>query len=95
MKNKITYHELARAEIQPNRDIVISQRSKGDYILTQMLKVNEEDRVTNVFLKNSTIVRDVDGLYNLRDALNVAITAIETRANVEQDWEPCECYDEK
>lgn len=90
MKAKLTYQELAKAEIQSNRDIVISQRSKGDYTLTQMLRVPEDDRVMNIFLKGGIVIHGLDGLYNLRDALNVAILTIESKVDNEQDWESCE-----
>lgn len=72
--SKIEYNELSSAEIQDNRKLVISECSKGGYTLAQQLEVNEGNgHIINVFLKNAIHVDNLNGLYNLRDALNVAI----------------------
>lgn len=75
------YTELARAAIRPGRNLVISEYSKGGFTVAQQIEVQEDKRTINVFLKGSTFhVADLDGLYNLRDALNVAINKIEEKA---------------
>lgn len=73
MGKDIIYVELAKAKIQDRRNIAISECSKGGFTIAQQLEVNEGNRTTSVFLKGAFHVRDVDGLINLRDALNVAI----------------------
>lgn len=71
--NSIRYNELARAKVQLNRSLVISECSKGGYTIAQQLEVKEEKHTMNVFLKGALHIDDLQGLYNLRDALNVAI----------------------
>ena len=72
--SKITYSELSSADIQKNRKIVISECSKGGFTLAQRLEVQEQNgHAMNIFLKNAIHIDDVSGLYNLRDALNIAI----------------------
>lgn len=74
------YTELARAEIRQGRNLVISQYSKGGFTVAQQIEIQEDKHTINVFLKGSTFhVANLDGLYNLRDALNVAISKIEER----------------
>lgn len=73
MGKDIIYVELAKAKIQDRRNIAISECSKGGFTIAQQLEVNEGNRTTSVFLKGAFHVSDVDGLINLRDALNVAI----------------------
>lgn len=74
--NGIKYEELARAKIQEKRSLVISECSKGGFTLAQQLEVKEENHTTNVFLKGALHIDDLQGLYELRDALNVAISRI-------------------
>lgn len=78
MKNSaIRYIELARAKVQPNRSLVISECSKNGFTIAQQLEVKEGNHVMNVFLKGALHIDDIQGLYNLRDALNVAIQRID------------------
>lgn len=82
---EIKYTELAKAKIQKSRNLVISATSKGGFTIAQQLEVNEGNRTTTVFLgKSGMIVDDLEGLYSVRDALNVAIDKIEKR-EVEED----------
>ena len=75
MSNK--YEELARAQVQEARSLVISSFCKGGYTIAQQLEVQENDHKMNVSLKGAFHIDSIDGLYNLRDALNVAIKKIE------------------
>lgn len=83
----ISYNELAVAKIQERRNIVISQANKGGYTLAQQIVVEEGNRETKLFLKHGIIFDDLSGLYNLRDALNVAIEKEEKRIQFEKDNE--------
>ena len=83
----ISYNELAVAKIQERRNIVISQANKGGYTLAQQIVVEEGNRETKLFLKHGIIFDDLAGLYNLRDALNVAIEKEEKRIQFEKDNE--------
>lgn len=73
---KTEYNELSSASIQDTRDIVISEYSKGGFTLAQKLIVEEGNKKTGVYMKNSIHIDDVEGLMNLRDALNVAINKV-------------------
>lgn len=74
---KSNFIELSSASINENKDIVISLHEKGGYTLGQKLNVDDNGRKTGMFLKNAIHIDDVSGLYNLRDALNLAIHRIE------------------
>lgn len=72
-KNKIEYYELSRAKITDSRNVVISSCSKGGFTIAQQLEAKENDKTTSVFMKGAFHVEDIHGLYNLRDAVNLAI----------------------
>jgi hypothetical protein len=69
---KAHYTELSNAEITENRNIVISECSKGGFTVAQQLKADG----TKVFMKGALHIDNLDGLYNLRNALNVAIDKV-------------------
>lgn len=77
--NCMKYDELSRAQIQQRRSLVISAFSKGGYTIAQQLEVDENGHKMNVSLKGAFHVNDIEGLYNLRDALNVAIEKSEQK----------------
>lgn len=76
MGGKTEYTELSSASIQETRDIVISEYSRGGFTLAQRLNVEEGNKKTGVYMKNSIHINDIEGLLNLRDALNVAIEKV-------------------
>lgn len=86
-KSKIEYTELSRAKVTDSRNIVISSCSKGGFTVAQQLQAKENDRTTSVFLKGAFHVEDVNGLYNLRDAVNVAIKMAEESGPSDEDWD--------
>lgn len=67
------FKELSKAKIQETRNLVISKHSNNTYTLGQQLVVQEGKKKTVVFLKGSIQIDSLEGLYNLRDALNEAI----------------------
>lgn len=86
-KSKIEYIELSKAKVTDSRNIVVSTCSKGGYTIAQQLEVKEDGgKNTNVFLKGAFHVDDVHGLYNLRDAVNLAIK-ISEEAEDETGWD--------
>lgn len=89
--DRTRYDVLTHAKVTPSRNVVISACSKGGYTIAQQLLANEgeDGRATVVFLKGAIHVDSLEGLYNLRDALNVAIAAveIETQSEPEPDWD--------
>ena len=74
---RIEYDEISRAKVTETRSIVISNCSKGGYTIAQMMDVKEGDVTTSVFMKGAFHVSDIVGLYNIRDAINIAIKKIE------------------
>lgn len=84
MENKAVYKkshytELSNAEITENRNIVISECSKGGYTVAQQLKADG----TKVFMKGALHIDNLEGLYNLRNALNVAIDKVAEKEDKE------------
>ena len=73
MANKIEYSEISRAKITDTRSIIISECSKGGYTVAQRMEVEDEGKKTQVYLKGASHINDLQGLYNLRDAINLAI----------------------
>lgn len=77
---KTEYNELAKAEIQEGRNLVISECSAGGFTIAQRIDVKEtNNHIMSVYLKGAFHIEDVHGLYNLRDALNVAIEKSEKK----------------
>ena len=90
--NKRKYTELAKAQIQENRKLVISSfecwnENKG-FTLAQQIEVEEKGKKLNIFLKDG-IHTDIAGLYEIRDACNLAIAKYtEEKRNAEvNEWD--------
>lgn len=83
----IEYNEISSAKISDTRNIVISECSKGGYTVAQQLVAHEGDDKTNVFMKGAFHVADLNGLYNMRDALNMAIYHVENGGIIETEEE--------
>lgn len=75
--SEMQYTKLSSAQIEENKNLVISQYSKGGYTLAQQITTKDNGKKLNVYLKGAIRIKDESGLYNLRDALNVAIGKIE------------------
>ncbi len=86
-KNKIEYSELSRAKVTESRNIVISNCSKGGFTIAQQLEAKENDKTTSVFMKGAFHVEDIHGLYNLRDAVNLAIKISEENIESDDEWD--------
>lgn len=86
-KNKIEYNELSRANVTDSRNIVISSCSKGGFTIAQQLEAKENDKTTSVFMKGAFHVEDIHGLYNIRDAVNLAIKISEEESDENEDIE--------
>lgn len=93
MASKNTYTELAKASIQDNRNVVISSfESEGEkkgFTIAQQIEVEENGKKLNIFLKDGIHVQSIEGLYELRDALNLAIVKyLEEKKNEEEnEWD--------
>lgn len=72
--NDVSYTKLSSAVVQENKSLVISACSKGGYTLAQQVSVAEgSGKKINMYLKGAIHINNIDGLINLRDALNIAI----------------------
>lgn len=84
-----TYKELANAQIDEKRRLVISSYlENGQYkgfTLAQQIEAEEGKKKTRVFLKGGIHIRDLDSLYNLRDAINNAIDQYENQTELGWD----------
>lgn len=86
-KSKVEYNEISRAKVTDSRNVVISACSKGGFTIAQQLEAKENDKTTSVFLKGAFHVDDIHGLYNIRDAINLAIKVAEENSADEADWD--------
>lgn len=86
-KSKTEYSELSRAKVTDSRNIVISNCSRGGFTIAQQLEAKENDKTTSVFMKGAFHVEDIHGLYNLRDAVNLAIKISEENSEDSDAWD--------
>lgn len=87
VRSKIEYAEISKAKVTESRNIVISECSKGGFTIAQQLVAKEDDKITTVFMKGAFHVDDIHGLYNLRDAINLAIQVSEENKGTDDDWD--------
>lgn len=73
-----TFQELSKAKIQEKRNLVISKNSSDEgFTLAQQILVEEGNRITTIFMKGATQIDGIESLYNVRDAINEAISKYE------------------
>ena len=88
MPKNIEYTELSRAKVSESRNIVISSCSKGGFTIAQLLEARENDKTTSVFMKGAFHIEDLHSLYNIRDAVNLAIQlSEESQENENIEWD--------
>lgn len=87
MANNVEYNEITSAKVSDTRSIVISECSRGGYTIAQRMDVKEKDNTTQVYMKGAFHVSDVDGLYNLRDAINLAVDRINDAEKDIETWD--------
>ena len=71
------FKELASAEVNTAKELVISERNKGGFTIGQRIMVQDGKKKLGMFLKGAIYVKGVDELINVRDALNLAISKAE------------------
>lgn len=86
-RSKIEYTEISKAKVTESRNIVISECSKGGFTIAQQLVAKEDGKITAVFMKGAFHVDDIHGLYNFRDAINLAIQVSEENKGTDEDWD--------
>jgi hypothetical protein len=74
---KLEYTELSKGRISDKRNVVISKCSKGGFTVAQQIETDENGKTTSLFMKGALHVDTVEGLYNMRDAVNAAISSCE------------------
>lgn len=87
---KSEFKEISRAAVSKKRNIVISNCPRGGFTIAQQALVEDEGVKKYVFFKGALYVADLKGLYNLRDAVNLAIMTVEEReqeGNKEEEWD--------
>lgn len=69
------FKELSRGRIQENRMAIVSQNLvEGGFTIAQQVTLQEGDNKNiNIFMKGALHVGDIEGLMNLRDAINEAL----------------------
>ena len=85
--NKSTYTEISKAQITDTRNIVISDCSAGGFTIAQRMDVKEGKHTNQVYMKGAFHIDDVHGLYELRDAINLAIQIGETNNLEDGTWD--------
>lgn len=86
-KKKIEYSEISSAKVTENRSIVISDCSRGGFTIAQRMDVTENKHTNKIYLKGAFHINDIHGLYELRDACNLAIQKVEERDTDEAEWD--------
>lgn len=85
---KIEYSEISSAQVTEKRKIVISTCNKGGFTVAQRMDTEEDGKITSLYLKGAFHINDIDGLYNLRDAINLAISKVESgELDTDEDWD--------
>lgn len=74
------FKELASAEINIAKEIVISERNKGGFTIGQRINVQDGKKKIGMFLKGAIYVKGLDELISARDALNLAISKAEKQS---------------
>ena len=86
-KNGTEYSEISSAKITDTRSIVISDCSRGGFTVAQRMDVTENNHTNRLYMKGAFHINDIHGLYELRDACNLAIQKIEERDSDDVYWD--------
>ena len=86
-KRGTEYSEISSAKITDKRCIVISDCSHGGFTIAQRTEVTEDNFTNRIYHKGAFHIPDIHGLYELRDACNLAIQEIEARGSDDEDWD--------
>lgn len=81
---RLTYKELSKKQIKPQRNIVVSEAYDKDdelfgYSIAEQLVTYEGDKEIKMFLKNGLGILDIVGLINLRNAIDEAVKKIDKK----------------
>lgn len=91
MRNNARYIELAKAKVQERRNLVVSSfidnGEPNGFTIAQQIEVDENGKKFSLFLKDSFHIDSVEGLYALRDALNLAIAKYNEAKENKEEWD--------
>lgn len=73
---------LSKAKIKDKRLAIISENKvNSGFTIAQQLIIPDGEKIIKIFMKGSLHIGDIDGLYNLRDAINESIEKVESKIN--------------
>lgn len=75
------FTQLSKATIQNNKNIIISVDDENKISVAQQLVVDDNGIIQHIFLKNA-INTDVEGLKNIKMAIEAALEKIEKNKKV-------------
>lgn len=81
------YIEVSRGSITDNRCLVVSKFSDSSYTIGQTLEVEENNKLTSVFMKGAIHINDLDGLYKVKQIIDNAIEKIEDEIVQDIKWD--------
>ena len=67
------FTEIARAHVTDTRDVVLSKTQSGTVLMAQQIKACEGKRTHNIFLQGAFEFPTIEGLIDLREAVDAAI----------------------
>lgn len=73
---KVEYKQLAKAKISKNRNLVISECSKGGFTIAQQVVVSDDVAEVSLFMKGAYHIASLDELIAVRDAMDEAIASV-------------------
>jgi hypothetical protein len=80
MFSKKAYVEISKAKIKDKRNIVISRIDDTEnYVVAQQAVTEVDGKQSVMFIKGAIFIESLESMYNLRDALNEAISKEEDR----------------
>lgn len=82
VQNKKNFRELSSVKIQPKRNVVISENSRGQISIAQQVVFEEGNFKMGIFLKGSILV-DPELIVDFRDAINEAICMLDSEKEKE------------
>lgn len=72
--SKKDFKELGRTKVSNKRYVVISKNNFVDgYTMAQLFEAQDGRKGIDVFIKGAIHISSIEGLYNLRDILNVIL----------------------
>lgn len=86
-KDENSFVELSNGQISEARFVVISRFNKGGYTLAQQMRAKEGTKTISSFMKGAIQIDSLEGLHNLRDAINAAISIEEKRKKEDKEIE--------